>query len=93
MKFTIQISEGSHLEFRREPWFGSLRITVDGRPVIERSGPQMWFGFEPVKRYELHAGSRKVLVEHERPLLFGGLRPHDYRVFVDGQIVHKQHGY
>jgi len=53
----------------------------------------MWFDLTAVRRYEFHAASHDVVVEHERPLLFAGFRPHDYRVVVDGKLIHKQHGY
>ena len=35
----------------------------------------------------------KITIEHERPVLFGGLRPNKYRVFVDGQMTEEHHGY
>jgi hypothetical protein len=94
MKFTVQVgNKESQVDFQRDPWTGSVRISVEGHTVVEQSGPAMWFGLMPVRRYEFHAESHDVVVEHERPLFFASFRPHDYRVFVDGRIIHKQHGY
>ena len=94
MQFTLQVGDKkSRIDLYRSPWTGALRISVDRHLLIKRSGPRMWFDLTAVRRYEFHAASHDVVVEHERPLLFAGFRPHDYRVVVDGKLIHKQHGY
>jgi hypothetical protein len=49
-----------------------------------------------VKRYTFVVGQgerREVTIEHERPVVLGGLRPNKYRVFVDGQMTEMHQGY
>jgi len=52
-----------------------------------------YFSTEVVLRIFHWQDRAQGYVEKERPLLFAGLRPQTYRVFVDGQLVHEQSGY
>jgi hypothetical protein len=96
MKFTVQIgSKPSRLDFYRSPWFGAMRILLDGHLIAERSSLSYstHWNFQLLKRYEFRADIHDVVVEHQRPLLFAGFRPQTFRVLVDGTVVHQEHGY
>ena len=96
MQFTVEIgNKHSRLEFYRSPWVGTVRILLDGHLVAERSPLSFGthFNFQWTRRYQFHAEAHDVVVEHERPLFFAGFLPQTYRVLVDGQVVHQEHGY
>ena len=51
---------------------------------------------EVVQKWTFEVGAQErhqVRIEKEREKLFAPLRPHTYRVFVDGQLVDSQRGY
>src|SRR5438105_3543254 len=94
MRFEIDLGqhEKSHIEFYRNPLTGRMQVTVNDRPVAKKSPWNFFthFNFEWVKRYEFAAGEKEqcqVVIEHERPSLFGGGRRQKYRVYVDGKLV------
>jgi hypothetical protein len=100
MRFTFEVGDGQkcRVEFYRDPLFGTLTITADGRLVAFKDPAQLstHFSFEFRKRYEFAVGEaekHQVAIEHERPWLLGGLREHTYRVFVDGQLAEECRGY
>lgn len=100
MKFTLEVGdkERSRIEFSRNCFTGAMRTLVDGHKVAQQSSlsPITHFSFKRMQRFEFAVGkgeSHKVVIERERPLWFAGLRPHTYRVFVDGQLIHEQSGY
>ena len=100
MRFAFKLgdAETARVEFYRNPWVGTMRITADGQPVafVDPTRLSTHFDFKWVKRHTFVVGTgerHEVTIEHERPVLWGGLRPNDYRVFVDGRMIGEHHGY
>lgn len=99
MRFSLEIGAGPcRLDFYRNWFTGRMRITVDGRLVAALSPWSLATHSSPalVRRFEFVVGYAKayhVLVEHERPRLFAGIRPHTYRVFVNGEKILERRGY
>lgn len=100
MRFAFQVggAEKARVEFYRNPWIGTMRVTADGQQVafVDPTHLSTHFNFEFVKRYTFAVGKaerHEVTIEHERPVLLSGLRPHVYRVFVDGQKTEEHRGY
>jgi hypothetical protein len=74
------------------------RITVDDQPIAGRSpwAFSTHFNFRHLKRYQFTVGKdeqHQVVIEHERSLLWAGLRRQKYRVYVDGQAVQEHYGF
>lgn len=99
MKFTLEVgdNERSRIDFSRNAWTGRLCILADGCVVAQRS-PYLLsthFSFANLWQFEFSIGCARhhVIIEHERPALLAGFRPHTYRLVVDGRLVHEQHGY
>jgi hypothetical protein len=100
MRFALDIGdrEHHHIELNRSPWFGAVLITVNGQPVAGKSpwGVFTHFNYRFVDRYEFTVGEHEkhqVAMVHERPLLWGGLRRQQYRVYVDGELAAEHYGY
>jgi hypothetical protein len=100
MRFTLEVgdNEKSRINFSRSSFTGAMQILVNGEAVARDSwlSPSTHLGFTRKRRYEFVVGKvekHQVVIEKERPLLFGGVRPQTYRVFVDGQLIHEQRGY
>lgn len=97
MRFAFEVGDAEkvRVEFSRNPWIGTMRITAGGRQVafVDPTRLSTHFDFKWVKRYTFAAGGHEVTIEHERPTLCGGLRPNTYRVFVDGQKTEEHRGY
>ena len=92
MQFKLEVGpEKSLVEFQRDAKWGTVRISVDGRTAFERK--TVGFSFALTENYEVNVGSQTLFVEHKRPLLCAGFRPHNYRVFLDGQLIHEQRGF
>lgn len=100
MKFTLEIGnrEKAMLELSRNWFTGAMQILVNGEQVAQQSllALSTHFSFTRKRRFEFVTGKtekHQVVIEKERPLIFGGIRPHSYRVYVDGELVHEQSGY
>ncbi|MCO6455648.1 MAG: hypothetical protein J5I93_10170 [Pirellulaceae bacterium] len=75
-----------------------MRITADGQQValVDPTHLSTHFNHQWVKRYTFVVGKaepHEVTIEHERPVMLGGLRPNSYRIFVDGQMIGQHSGY
>ena len=100
MRFAFEIGdrEKAWVEFYRDPWTGTTRIAADGEQVdvADPTHPSTHFNFRWVRRYTFDVGEaerHEITIEQERPVLLGGLRPNEYRVFVDGRMTEEHHGY
>ena len=100
MRFSFEVGDGEkcRVEFYRGPLFGAMTVTANGKLVVFKDPEKLstHFSLECVKRYEFSVGEKErheVAIEHERPLLLAGLRPHKYRVNVDGKLVEEHHGF
>jgi hypothetical protein len=100
MKFTVEVgdNEKSRIELYRNWFTGAMQILVNGEQVAQQSWllPSTHFSFSRKRRHEFGVGEvekHQVVIERERPLIIAGIRPHTYRVFVDGKLIHEQRGY
>src|SRR5947208_15007555 len=100
MRFAFKLGdiETARVDFYRNPWVGTMRITADGQQVafVDPTRLSTHFNFKWVKRYTFVDGQGErpeVTIEHERPVWLGGLKPNKYRVFVDGEITGMHQGY
>ena len=87
--------EGVPCEFYRDPLIGGVQLRY-GTGVVELQGLLnlgTHLSVKLLRTWELRLGPHLVQIEKRRPLLFAGFRPHDYRVFVDGQLVAQTHGF
>src|SRR5262245_12922339 len=100
MRFALEVGnqERYRIEYFRSWFWGTERLHADGQIVASR---QAWslsniWSFPLCRRYEFRVGAAEphvVVFEKERPLLLAGFRPHTYRLFVGGQLVHERRGY
>ncbi len=100
MRLTFEVGshQKSQIEFCRNWITGRAILTVDGRTATLASPWRMSTHRSPslVHRYILIIdGEEKheVIIERERPRFFGGVRPHKYRVYVDGELMLEQAGF
>ncbi len=100
MKFTLEVGEKEkhQIDYYRNWFFGAERLRADGQLVASRSvvSPSNYVSFPLCRRYEFTVGEvekHTVVFEKQRPLLFAGLRPHIYRVLLDGKLVFERQGY
>ena len=100
MRFAFEIGdrEKAWVEFYRDPWTGTTWIAADGEQVdvADPAHPSTHFNFRWVRRYTFDVGEaerHEITIEQERPVLLGGLRPNEYRVFVDGRMTEEHDGY
>ena len=100
MRFSLDIGDTDRhrIEYERNWFTGKERLLADGELVASRTilSPSNYVSFPLARRYEFTVGTTKphaVVFEKERPLLIAGIRPHTYRVFVDGQLIFQRRGY
>ena len=90
--FIVGESEERTVQFSCNPFWGFLKIEVDGC-VVQRDF-QM-FSFEVLKTYNFWVGEKEmheITIEKERSLLFAGFRPQKYRVYIDNVIEYEYEG-
>ena len=90
--FTVGNQEQHRIDFSFDQFIGKLEIKVDGQTAINDFRV---FSLKLTKRYELSVGVNEkhhVVIEKRRKLFLAGVRPQQYRVFVDGQLVQTYEG-
>ena len=90
--FTVGINEQHRVDFSFDQVIGNLEIKVDGQTAIKDF---RFASLKLTKRYEFIVGVNErhhVAIEKTRKLFFGGLRPQQYRVFIDGQLAQTYQG-
>jgi hypothetical protein len=100
MTFTLEVGEKEkhRIDYYRNWFWGTERLTANGQVVASRSvaSPSNYVSFPLCRRYEFTVGETEkhtVVFEKQRPLLFAGVRPHLYRVLVDGALVFEKQGF
>jgi len=86
-EFEVGESERHRVHFSFDQFWGTVRISVDGRKVIR---DLRLFSLSTTKRYRFTVGAQErheVVIEKTRPLMVAGFRPQVARVFVDGGLV------
>ncbi|HEV8589333.1 MAG TPA: hypothetical protein VGQ72_10700 [Pyrinomonadaceae bacterium] len=90
--FTVGINEQHRVDFSFDQMIGNLEIKVDGQTAIKDF---RFASLSLTKRYDLMVGINEkhhVAIEKKRKLFLAGLRPMQYRVFIDGQLVQTLEG-
>ncbi|HEY3103369.1 MAG TPA: hypothetical protein VGJ69_07250 [Pyrinomonadaceae bacterium] len=90
--FTVGINEQHRVDFSFDQMIGNLEIKVDGQTAIKDF---RFASLSLTKRYDLMVGINEkhhVVIEKKRKLFLAGLRPMQYRVFIDGQLAQTYEG-
>ena len=94
MKLTFSIG-GTPAVFTRD-WFTGKAALAVGEQTIPLADP--WnrathFSFQRTRTWHAEALGHQVVIEKTRPIFLAGLRPQNYRIQVDGELVMEQAGY
>lgn len=90
--FIVGINEQHRVDFSFDQFIGNLEIKVDGQTAVKDF---RIVSLKLTKRYELVVGVNEkhhVAIEKRRKLFLAGMRPQQYRVFIDGQLVQTYQG-
>ena len=90
--FRVGVNEQHQVDFSFDQFIGDLEIKVDGQTVVKDF---RMFSLSLTKRYEFTVGQaeqHQVAIEKKRKLFLAGLRPMQYRIFIDGQLVQTYEG-
>jgi len=85
--FEVGQHELHQVVFRFDKFWGTLSVTVDGRPVKR---DLRMFSVTLTKTYHFKVGDREVhdvRIEKDRELVLAGARPQPIRAYVDNVIV------
>jgi hypothetical protein len=77
-------------------WFlGGMKLVTPSKSLWLQHPllPSTHFSFRRERSWERNVAGHQVRVEKVRPLLVAGVRPQNYRVFVDGEQVANTHGF
>lgn len=92
----IEFSIGDAPARLKRGWFlGGMKIETPTEVVWLQHPAQLGthFSLRLAQSWERAIGGHLVRVEKVRPLLAGGARPQEFRVFVDGNLVAGASGY
>jgi hypothetical protein len=94
MQFSFRVgnNEKHQVDFSFDQFMGNLEIRVDGQTVVKDF---RMFSLSLTKRYQFTVGVRErhdVIIEKKRKLFLAGVRPQQYRIFIDGQLVQTYEG-
>jgi len=90
--FNVGVNEKHRVDFSFDQFIGNLQIMVDGQTAVKDF---RMFSLSLTKRYEFSVGEQErhdVVIEKKRKLFLAGLRPQQYRIFVDGKLVETHEG-
>jgi len=90
--FMVGVHEKHRVDFSFDQFVGNLNILVDGQSAVKNF---RMFSLKLTKRYEFTVGVEErhnVVIEKKRKLFLAGLRPQQYRIFIDGQLVQTHEG-
>ena len=90
--FIVGVNEQHQVDFSFDQFVGNLEIRVDGQPRVKDF---RMFSLKLTKRYEFTVGAseqHQIAIEKKRKLFLAGVRPQQYRVFIDGQLVQTHEG-
>ena len=90
--FPVGSQEPHQVDFSFDQFAGNLEIRVDGQVAVKDF---RMFSLKLTKRYEFVVGTQEqhtVVIEKKRKLFLAGLRPTQYRIFIDRQLVQTYEG-
>ena len=85
--FIVGVHEQHRVDFSFDQFIGNLEIKIDGETAVKDF---RFASLKLTKRYDLVVGvneKHRVTIEKTRKLFLAGIRPQQYRVFIDGQLV------
>ncbi|MEG3192313.1 hypothetical protein [Lysobacter sp. D1-1-M9] len=86
----IDFSIGSMPAKLRRGWLlGGMKLVTPGESVWLQHPLQLstHFSSHLDRSWQHTVAGHEVFVKNSRPLLVAGIRPHNYQVFVDGELV------
>ncbi len=88
MKTVLEI-ENQTFTFERSWFTGSFTYSVVGKKKTLDSAldPSTHFSVRLSRMYEVQIGNSLVKVVKTRPLFFAGLRAHNYKFYLDDELV------
>jgi hypothetical protein len=100
MEITIPLSgtKDYTLIIKRNWFTGSFEYFLDGQRHIIKSVLDVSTHLNPTLKntYDFTTGTvddHHIRIDHTRPLLFAGFRPHTWEFFVDGELQQSYKGY
>jgi len=90
--FTVGVNEQHRVDFSFDQFIGNLEIKVDGQTAVKDF---RFASLKLTKRYDLVVGINEkhhVTIEKTRKLFLAGIRPQQYRVFINGRLVQTYEG-
>jgi hypothetical protein len=90
--FLVGVQEQHQVDFSFDQMIGNLEIRVDGVPLVKDF---RMLSLRLTKRYEFTVGKHErhqIAIEKKRKLFLAGLRPQQYRIWVDGRLVQTHEG-
>ena len=90
--FMVGVNEKHQIDFSFDQTWGNLEIRVDGQPAVKDF---RMLSLSLTKRYEFTVGENEhhhIAIEKKRKLFLAGVRPQQYRIFIDGQLVQTYEG-
>ena len=90
--FIVGTDEKHQVDFSFDQFMGNLEIRIDGQPAVKDF---RMLSVRLTKRYEFEVGNEErhqVAIEKKRKLFLAGLRPQQYRIFIDGNLVQTYEG-
>ena len=90
--FIVGVNEKHQVDFSFDQFGGKVEIRVDGQPAVKDF---RMLSLKLTKRYELMVGANEkhhIVIEKRRKLFLAGLRPQQYRIFIDGNLAQTYEG-
>jgi len=90
--FMVGVQEKHQVDFSFDQFMGNLEIRIDGQPVVKDF---RMLSLRLTKRYEFSVGVNEkhhISIEKKRKLFLAGLRPQQYRIFIDENLVQTYEG-
>ena len=88
----VGVQEQHQVDFSFDQFIGNLEIRVDGQPLIKDF---RMLSLKLTKRYEFTVGKQEqhhIAIEKKRKLFLAGVRPQQYSIYIDGQLVQTYEG-
>lgn len=90
--FRVGTNEKHQVDFSFDQFMGNLEIRVDSQTIVKDF---RMFSLSLTKRYQFTVGVQErhdVIIEKKRKLFLAGVRPQQYRIFIDGELVQTYKG-
>ena len=90
--FLVGIQEQHQVDFSFDQFVGNLEIRVNGQPLVKDF---RMLSLRLTKRYEFTVGIQEqhhIAIGKKRKLFLAGVRPQQYRIFIDGQLAQTYEG-